>query len=485
MDDLKIYEITFDDDNYMHFNIDVDGYKLDGLFRVLDPANGVSMELVSIDNGDRHSIILEQWENIEQQCKLAATEKYNELIRVAQFKVISEFNPAPNEYQTWIRKAEDIKTFNDTLKDNDWEGWEINGFDDSYSAFDVENALKSGKIKVYSSHPIKQGIFVTPSYMEAYSYSGDGKVYSTVVDLDDVAWIDPTQGQYAPVKHIKSMYSGEVEVYFDGDNVSITDKYNRHIKLQPADNYSYNSFEEYLNGISKIYPEYRLFIENNTAKLISDYNNALQAVSAETKSVRLAQLEADMYEGGGYGEDNANLRAETEISRLNEELEKSASSLEPLPKSKPQHNIKFIWNGIKIDGQLYKGNYYSGTYIDTSKLPEGTITIHMDRSNTPRIESLEIENNSDSMTDYFETDTVRIKPDSIYYASAVTAANAYEIHMEKVAIKQYEKSFAKHLGTDMEEYYANEILKHKAKLFELEKKSSKDKSVRKKTVPQW
>ena len=91
MDDLKIYEIAFDDDNYMHFNIDADGYRLDGLFRILDPANGVSMELVSIDNGNRHPVISEQWENIEQQCKIAAAEKYNELIRMAQFKVISEY----------------------------------------------------------------------------------------------------------------------------------------------------------------------------------------------------------------------------------------------------------------------------------------------------------------------------------------------------------------------------------------------------------
>lgn len=177
-------------------------------------------------------------------------------------------------------------------------------------------------------------------------------------------------------------------------------------------------------------------------------------------------------------------RLKLEPVTFSQELEKSASSLEPLSEPKPQHNIKFVWNGIKIDGQLYKGNYYSSTYTETSNLSEGTITIHMDRSNTPIIEGLEIENNSDSMTDYFETDTIRIKPDSIHYASAVTAANAYEIHMEKVVIRQYEKGFAKHLGTNMEEYYANELSKHKAKLSELEKKSDKGKSVRKNTDPQ-
>ena len=53
------------------------------------------------------------------------------------------------------------------------------------------------KIVVYSSHPIKNGTFVTPSKMEATSYASSDKVYSKVVSLYDVAWIDPTQGQYA------------------------------------------------------------------------------------------------------------------------------------------------------------------------------------------------------------------------------------------------------------------------------------------------
>lgn len=63
----------------------------------------------------------------------------------------------------------------------------------------AREALEKGSIRVYSSYPIKDGIFVTPSIMEAQSYSGDGKVYSKVVNLNDVAWVDPTQGQYAKV----------------------------------------------------------------------------------------------------------------------------------------------------------------------------------------------------------------------------------------------------------------------------------------------
>ena len=63
----------------------------------------------------------------------------------------------------------------------------------------AEDAVKNGKVTVYSSYPIGNGVFVTPSRMEAESYSANGKVYSKTVNVDDVAWIDPTQGQYAPI----------------------------------------------------------------------------------------------------------------------------------------------------------------------------------------------------------------------------------------------------------------------------------------------
>lgn len=116
-----------------------------------------------------------------------------------QLEIIKKSNPAEDDVHTWIRSVDDIKTFQETLKDDDWAGWEEDGFDPDYSADDVNEALKTGEITVYSSYSIKDGIFVTPSKMEAQSYSGDGKVFSKKVKLEDVAWIDPTQGQYAKV----------------------------------------------------------------------------------------------------------------------------------------------------------------------------------------------------------------------------------------------------------------------------------------------
>jgi len=118
-----------------------------------------------------------------------------------QLKIILNSNPAPNDYSTWVRSSDDIKTFEETLKDSDWEGWETTGFNPDWTGENAMEALRTGKVTVYSSYPIEQGVFVSPSKMEAASYSGTGKVYSETVRLEDIAWLDPTQGQYAKISN--------------------------------------------------------------------------------------------------------------------------------------------------------------------------------------------------------------------------------------------------------------------------------------------
>lgn len=113
----------------------------------------------------------------------------------AQLRVILQSNPAGDDYHTWIRGVEDIRTFEETLSDPDWD---YDEFDPDYTREMAEAAVKNGRITVYSSYPISAGVFVTPSAMEAESYAADGRIYSKSVPVDDVAWIDPTQGQYAP-----------------------------------------------------------------------------------------------------------------------------------------------------------------------------------------------------------------------------------------------------------------------------------------------
>lgn len=115
-------------------------------------------------------------------------------VKQKQLDIINKVNPAPNTYSTWIRSVDDIKTLAETLEDSDWA--DADEFNPDLTREMIEDAIEKGEIKVYSSYPIKQGVFVSPSYMEAESYSGDGNVYSKNVSVDDVAWIDPTQGMY-------------------------------------------------------------------------------------------------------------------------------------------------------------------------------------------------------------------------------------------------------------------------------------------------
>lgn len=144
-----------------------------------------------------------------------------------QLDIIKNNNPANDDYHTWIRNVEDIKTLEETINDSDYIDYD--NYDPDLSRQDIENAIDSGKITVYSSYPIKQGVFVSPSKMEAESYSSNGKVYSKEVNINDVAWIDPTQGQYAKIYNIPTKYSiGEQQI--KGLDYAI-DHLNRSIEL--------------------------------------------------------------------------------------------------------------------------------------------------------------------------------------------------------------------------------------------------------------
>ena len=120
----------------------------------------------------------------------------------AQFDIIQATNPMWDEYHVGIRSADDIRTWEEVLKlDDEREGQFVWG---DFSRADAEQALKNGKITVYSSYPIKNGVFVSTSYVQAEEYAGGrgGKVYSKTVSLNNVAWINGDEGQYADVSKV-------------------------------------------------------------------------------------------------------------------------------------------------------------------------------------------------------------------------------------------------------------------------------------------
>lgn len=111
--------------------------------------------------------------------------------KLLQLEKINKLNPMTDKYHTGIRSVNDIKTFKEAISDP--ESFAYPDFTKSMA----ENASKNGKITIYSSKPLDNNVaqFVTPSKMNATDYAGNGKVYSKIVNIDDIAWINSDEGQ--------------------------------------------------------------------------------------------------------------------------------------------------------------------------------------------------------------------------------------------------------------------------------------------------
>lgn len=140
-----------------------------------------------------------QTEKFEQGSKIKS-------LKEKQLEIIKSTNPAPNEYNTWIRTLEDIKTAEEVFSIAFKEGAMYPDFETQ----EMTKAIESGYVTIFSSYPIKKGVFVTPSKINALEYAGgkNGKIFSKKVKIKDVAWIDESEGQYAPT-----------ETFEDGGNV--------------------------------------------------------------------------------------------------------------------------------------------------------------------------------------------------------------------------------------------------------------------------
>lgn len=108
-----------------------------------------------------------------------------------QFNIIQGSNPRDTNLSnhTWINNKSDIKSFDEVISDED--------FTPDYTKEDYNKAKQSGVITVYSSKPIANGEFVTPSQQIAKDYAGSEKIYSKEVSINDVAWISASEGQLA------------------------------------------------------------------------------------------------------------------------------------------------------------------------------------------------------------------------------------------------------------------------------------------------
>lgn len=103
--------------------------------------------------------------------------------------VILASNPMHDDYHVGIRSISDIHTLYEAFDSEPPTNPDVS---DDY----IQQCIESGMIKIYSSNKIRPGVFVTSSKMMARDYAGSLNVFSTVVSIDEVAWINCDEGIY-------------------------------------------------------------------------------------------------------------------------------------------------------------------------------------------------------------------------------------------------------------------------------------------------
>ena len=157
----------------------------------------------------------------------------------AQFDLLQKTNPMLDDYHTGIRKPEEIKTLQEVIKHHDPDE------DFVYPDFelkDAQKAMDNGKITIYSSYPIKEGVFVSPSKMMVQDYAGGREVYSKEVDLKDIGWINGDEGNYLPVNNREDLkFQKQQSINYELANKQ--DLLSRHLELTGDEKLAFNEWQ--------------------------------------------------------------------------------------------------------------------------------------------------------------------------------------------------------------------------------------------------
>lgn len=194
-------------------------------------------------------------------------------LKQKQNDIIQKYNPKDESLgeHTWINSADDIKTFKEAL---DYDDYESGNLTPDFTEEMVNKALGSGKVTIYSSYPIEQGTFVTPSKMEAGNYAGNNKIYSKEVSLKDVAWLDSLQGQYAKVDNnfndIKHHYKTENNIETSTNETSTTDNQGRTLSKEQQEYFKDSKVKDEDGRLIPVYhgttEEINIFDKNRLGK---------------------------------------------------------------------------------------------------------------------------------------------------------------------------------------------------------------------------
>lgn len=90
--------------------------------------------------------------------------------------------------------------------------------------------------------------------------------------------------------------------------------------------------------------------------------------------------------------------------------------------------VKFMYNGIKIDGKLFGGHWSNGPYVSGN---DGLITFYAAGYGRMPDIGLEVHNDSDYQTDYVVEDVIRFRPGKLYYQEALNAYGLFKTKADK------------------------------------------------------
>lgn len=98
--------------------------------------------------------------------------------------------------------------------------------------------------------------------------------------------------------------------------------------------------------------------------------------------------------------------------------------------------VRFLWNGIRFDGKFYPAHY--SRFVPANKTHE-VIAVYA-RSLLKGLPPIgDVKNDSDGMTDYFETDKLYIREEEIHWAAVVEAMKKSEEHYARLRYRREAK----------------------------------------------
>ena len=120
------------------------------------------------------------------------------------------------------------------------------------------------------------------------------------------------------------------------------------------------------------------------------------------------------------------------------------------------NNIKFFYNGLKVDnGKLQKAHYSFQQSCDSVKAEITIYGKHYVDFSKEVSEIFEVQNDTDMMTDYFEQDRIRVSPMNIMFKQVAEAYVKQEQKRIARATKRGEQEYVRNSERQLNEFIKN------------------------------